>query len=303
MPTFFIGIAAIIAVKFSLIAAIVVTVLGAVLVSCFAEYRLARVIFSIDRIARGDRYTDLPELIGDGTIQRFAATAETMRAALIAADTLTVDQGRRETEARLHHAGRLFFTGNFRQAVQEVVTAFTSAGERIRGTAAELVQSNRDMVREVTQASNAAEQAAQDVAGVVTAARDVQTLVMNSAQQVADARLATGRTTAELTRADATMRKLAAAAQRIEEVIKLINAIAGQTSLLALNATIEAARAGEAGKGFAVVASEVKELSNRTARATEGSLGAGARHSGCGARNRRRHRRRGQFRRRDGRRQ
>jgi urea transport system substrate-binding protein len=251
------------------VAALVVAVVGAIAVGVFAEIRLARIISSIDRIARGDRYTSLPKLLGDGAIQEFAGTAETVRAALIEADTLTVDQLRRETEARLHHAGRLFFTGNFRHAVEEVVSAFTNAGERIRGTAAELVQSNRHMSHQVTEASAAAAQAAEDVAGVAAAARDVETLVMNSAQQIDDARAATKRTTTELARADATMNTLSGAAQRIEEVTKLIQAIAGQTSLLALNATIEAARAGEAGRGFAVVAAEVKELSRRTAKATE----------------------------------
>ena len=39
-------------------------------------------------------------------------------------------------------------------------------------------------------------------------------------------------------------------AQRIGDVVRLINDIAAQTNLLALNATIEAARAGESGTGF-----------------------------------------------------
>ena len=66
-----------------------------------------------------------------------------------------------------------------------------------------------------------------------------------------------------------TVQGLAAAAQKIGDVVQLISEIASQTNLLALNATIEAARAGEAGKGFAVVASEVKSLANQTAKATE----------------------------------
>ena len=269
VPSFVFSLVVAASLKAGVLAAVVVALVGAALVGAFAEARLARIISSIDRIARGDRYTSLPELVGDGAIQQFAGTAETVRAALIEADTLTVDQGRRETEARLHHAGRLFFTGQFRRAVEEVVNTFTSAGESIRRTATELGESNRDMARQVTLASDAAAQAAEDVAGVAAAARDVETLVMNSAQQVVEARAATKRTTTELARADETMCNLGLAAGRIEQVIKLIQAIAGQTSLLALNATIEAARAGEAGRGFAVVAAEVKELSRRTAKATE----------------------------------
>ena len=46
------------------------------------------------------------------------------------------------------------------------------------------------------------------------------------------------------------MTALANSAQKIGDIVKLIQTIAGQTNLLALNATIEAARAGECGPRF-----------------------------------------------------
>ncbi len=78
-----------------------------------------------------------------------------------------------------------------------------------------------------------------------------------------------GAATAEAQSTNDDIGGLAQATQKINDVIKLIQSVAGQTNLLALNATIEAARAGTAGKGFAVVASEVKALAVQTAKATE----------------------------------
>ncbi len=252
----------------SLVFGLAVALVGAAAAAWWCERTLRAVVVPIAQIAGGDRYAALPARIGGGALAAGAVAAETMRQALIDADALGVDHRSREAETRLRHASRGFFTQRFRGTIEELTGSFQSAGEEIRVTTANLGARNKDMSQRTTHAVEAATCASQDVGAMADAARGLLALIVQCTNEAAAAKEATERTIADLGHTDFTVRSLAAAAERIGAVVKLIEAIASQTSLLALNATIEAARAGAAGRGFAVVASEVKTLAQQTAKAT-----------------------------------
>ncbi len=153
--------------------------------------------------------------------------------------------------------------------VKEIADFVASAATEMRATAESMARTAEDSTRQAGNVSNSAQVASSNVQSVSAAGEELSASISEIARQVADSNTVTQRAVAEADRTSISVQGLAEAAQKIGNVVTLINNIAGQTKLLALNATIEAARAGEAGKGFAVVASEVKSLSDQTAKATD----------------------------------
>ncbi len=122
---------------------------------------------------------------------------------------------------------------------------------------------------QITLISSATDQMAQNISSVSESGGELSKSIITVLQQVNQSRNISEDASSQANDANQKIQGLANAAQRIGEVVSLINDIANQTNLLALNATIEAARAGESGKGFAVVANEVKNLASQTAKATD----------------------------------
>ncbi len=113
------------------------------------------------------------------------------------------------------------------------------------------------------------EQMSANITSVASATEEMSATIGEIAANSENARSVSEEAAKQTEALAAIMKELGREAEEIGNVSDTITSISTQTNLLALNATIEAARAGAAGKGFAVVANEIKELSQKTAEATE----------------------------------
>lgn len=116
---------------------------------------------------------------------------------------------------------------------------------------------------------------------VASASEELSTSITEISQQVLNSKTITVQAQETSNMATESIQNLSQMAQKVGDVINLINDITEQTNLLALNVTIEAPRAGAAGSGFAVVASEVKKLANQTANTTPEILGKNQQYAIC----------------------
>ena len=161
-------------------------------------------------------------------------------------------------------------------ATQQIGSTVSAMVANVRSNAAfvayagkSLASGNRDLSDRTEQQAANLEQTA---ASVEQLSSTVQTTAHTASQantQAASVRDAADQGSTTMADAIASVEAIQGSAQRMDEIVGVIDGLAFQTNILALNAAVEAARAGESGRGFAVVASEVRSLAQRSAGAAK----------------------------------
>jgi methyl-accepting chemotaxis protein len=169
----------------------------------------------------------------------------------------------------------------FRARAETTLKLVMESSSAMHASAQSLLQRSARTSENAESALNSSQQAWTCADSAALAAEQLSSSIAEINRQLNQTVKAVNNAATRAAKSDTEIVALAEAGKNINNVVRLIQTVAGQIKLLSLNATIEAARAGAAGSGFSVVAKEVKALSIQSSAAAEDIAGQveGVRHS------------------------
>ncbi|MBP2311316.1 methyl-accepting chemotaxis protein [Azospirillum soli] len=262
------------AVTQAFIAVAVLALLITVGVALFIGFHIARPVVRLtmvmERLAEGRLDSEIPAAERGDEIGQMARTVRVFKDNALRVQEMAREQEQmhvRSAEEQRRAMNRL--AADLEASVKAMMGEVVRSADSMRSEANVMLENARQTSHHSDSVAHAVQEATSEVESVAAGAEELRASIDEITRSIAQSTQLARGAVEEAGRTDGIVQGLSEASRKIEEVVGLINNIAGQTNLLALNATIEAARAGEAGKGFAVVASEVKSLANQTAKATD----------------------------------
>jgi methyl-accepting chemotaxis protein len=221
-------------------------------------------------LADGDTGIAVPAIGRKDEVGRMAETVQVFKEAAIEKRRLEQQQEELKRQAEADRRREMaHLAEKFEADIKGVVDAVAGSAHEMQATSQAMSATAEQTSHQAATVAQASEQATVNVQTVATAAEELSSSIREIARQMEESDGIAKVAATQALETQTTVQSLMRSAEKIGEIVGLINSISSQTNLLALNATIEAARAGEAGKGFAVVASEVKALAHQTAKATD----------------------------------
>jgi methyl-accepting chemotaxis protein len=258
--------------NFSLIISIIALLIGQI-----AAYVIARSVIRpvnaitgvMGELANDNLSVEVPYVQQRDEMGKMAVSVNHFKMQLMRVRQLEAEQAEQKRRAELERQAAMSEMADaFEGSVGKVVQTVTSAVTELQASAEQMAATAAETSAQASTVAAASQEASANVQTVAAASEELTASINEIAQQVERSLAVAAQAESEAQQTSQMIEALSDAVGRIDDIVNLINSIAGQTNLLALNATIEAARAGEAGKGFAVVANEVKGLAGQTAKAT-----------------------------------
>jgi methyl-accepting chemotaxis protein len=239
---------------------------------------VAKLTGAMEKLAANDLATAIPGTDRRDELGAMAKTVEVFKQNALEVERLKAEAAKTEAQRAAERKREMAqMADNFERSVGAIVSTVAGAANQLQGAAKTLAAAAEETTSQSKVVSRASDEASANVQTVAAATEELASSIGEIGRQVTDSSQIAKGAVGEAAATARTVQDLSTGAQKIGEIVGLIETIAAQTNLLALNATIEAARAGDAGRGFAVVASEVKGLADQTAKATAqiaGQIGA-----------------------------
>lgn len=158
---------------------------------------------------------------------------------------------------------------HMQQELRKIVTEIRSGAENIATGASQIMAGTRDLSARTEEQASSVEQTAASMEQISVTVKNTGSNTANASLLSENASVTAKDNEKLMSSLTHEIHNITNSADKMSDIISLIDSIAFQTNILALNAAVEAARAGEHGKGFAVVAQEVRVLAQKTANSSK----------------------------------